>query len=122
MQYPENEWVIAAHLKRTKEPKGVACIPLATQQLQEEPAECSLTPGGQTQEVYLFDMFMMGHRMKYDLPEEEKKNYHIQTLEKISLELGYSGGANDKEPACQCRRPKRCGFNPWVWKIPWRRA
>ena len=27
-----------------------------------------------------------------------------------------------KEPACQCRRHKRCGFDPWVWKIPWRRA
>ena len=23
---------------------------------------------------------------------------------------------------CQCRRHKRCGFNPWVRKIPWRRA
>ena len=27
-----------------------------------------------------------------------------------------------KEPACQHRRHKRCGFNPWVGKIPWRRA
>ena len=30
-----------------------------------------------------------------------------------------------KEPACQCRRckrHKRCGFCPWVGKIPWRRA
>ena len=26
-----------------------------------------------------------------------------------------------KEPACQCRRYKRCGFDPWVKKIPWRR-
>ena len=26
-----------------------------------------------------------------------------------------------KEPACQCRRWKRHRFNPWVWKIPWRR-
>ena len=25
---------------------------------------------------------------------------------------------NGKESACQC---KRCGFNPWVGKIPWRR-
>ena len=25
---------------------------------------------------------------------------------------------NGKEPDCQCRR---CGFNPWVRKIPWRR-
>ena len=27
-----------------------------------------------------------------------------------------------KEPACQCRICKRLGFNPWVGKIPWRRA
>ena len=30
--------------------------------------------------------------------------------------------ANSKEPACQCRRLKSCGFDPWVGKIPWRRA
>ena len=27
-----------------------------------------------------------------------------------------------KEPTCQCRRHKRLGFDPWVGKIPWRRA
>ena len=27
-----------------------------------------------------------------------------------------------KEPACQFRRHKRCRFDPWVRKIPWRRA
>ena len=32
------------------------------------------------------------------------------------------GGASGKEPACQCMRLKRCGFNPWVGKIPWRRT
>ena len=26
------------------------------------------------------------------------------------------------KPACQCRRRKRHGFDPWVGKIPWRRA
>ena len=26
-----------------------------------------------------------------------------------------------KESACQCRRCKRCSFDPWVRKIPWRR-
>ena len=25
-------------------------------------------------------------------------------------------------PTCQCRRCKRCGFSPWVGKIPWRRG
>ena len=29
--------------------------------------------------------------------------------------------ASDKEPACQCRRHKRHGFEPWVRKISWRR-
>ena len=27
-----------------------------------------------------------------------------------------------KESACQCRKHKRCRFDPWVWKISWRRA
>ena len=31
------------------------------------------------------------------------------------------GGTSGKEPACQCRRHKRHGFDPWVGKIPWRR-
>ena len=35
--------------------------------------------------------------------------------------LGFPGGASDKESACQCRRHKRLGFNPWVGKIPWSR-
>jgi len=35
---------------------------------------------------------------------------------------GFPGGASGKEPAGQCRRLKRHGFNPWVRKIPWRRA
>ena len=26
-----------------------------------------------------------------------------------------------KESTCQCRRHKRHGFNPRVWKMPWRR-
>ena len=60
---------------------------MATQQLQEEPAECSLIPGGQTQEVYLFDMFMMGHRTKYDLPEEEKKKI---TTFKLWIKLAWN--------------------------------
>ena len=33
--------------------------------------------------------------------------------------LGFPGGTRGKEPACQCQRHKRHGFNPWVEKIPW---
>ena len=31
---------------------------------------------------------------------------------------GFPDGASGKEPACQCRRHKRLGFDPWVGKIP----
>ena len=34
----------------------------------------------------------------------------------------FPGGASGKEPACQHRRPKKCRFDPWVGKIPWRRS
>ena len=36
--------------------------------------------------------------------------------------MSLPGGTSSKEPTCQCRRHKRCGFHPWVRKIPWRRA
>ena len=29
---------------------------------------------------------------------------------------------SSKESTCQCRRHKRCVFDPWVRKVPWRRA
>ena len=39
---------------------------------------------------------------------------------KVYTYLGFPGGASGKEPTCQqCRR---CGFDPWVGKISWRRA
>ena len=39
------------------------------------------------------------------------------TTEQFSLPIWCSS----KESACQCRRYKRCKFNPWVGKIPWSR-
>ena len=33
----------------------------------------------------------------------------------------FPGGTSCKESACQCKRQKRYGFDPWVGKIPWRR-
>ena len=36
--------------------------------------------------------------------------------------MGFPSGASGKVPTCQCRRCKRCEFNPWVGKNPWRRA
>ena len=36
----------------------------------------------------------------------------------IMVRKGFPGDSASKEPTCQCRRYKRCGFNPWVRKIP----
>ena len=51
-----------------------------------------------------------------------KPAYWMEPLEcsvhpQIGLHRWLSGG----EPACQCRRLKRLGFDLWVGKIPWRR-
>ena len=35
--------------------------------------------------------------------------------------LGFSGGSVVKELKRQCRRRRRCGLDPWVGMVPWRR-
>ena len=47
-----------------------------------------------------------------------------QSIGEISVEGlragggGFPDGSAGKEPACQCRRHKRCEFDSWVGKIP----
>ena len=43
-------------------------------------------------------------------------------LPSVLASLASTGGSSGKEPACRCRRPKRCRFDPWVGTIHWRRA
>ena len=35
--------------------------------------------------------------------------------------MGFSGSSVVKRSACQCRRLRKHGFDPWDCKIPWRR-
>ena len=46
-------------------------------------------------------------------------NYRISLTSLLPVD---PGGTSGKEPDCQCRRCKRCTFDLWVGKIPWRRA
>ena len=39
----------------------------------------------------------------------------------LCFTTSFLGGGSGKEPAYQCRRHKKCKFDPWVRKIPWRR-
>ena len=57
-----------------------------------------------------------------DTAEEREARRNWESITDIYTLLGFPCGANGKEPTCQCRRYKGLGFNPWVRKIPWRRA
>ena len=47
---------------------------------------------------------------------------HNHFASSYSCLRGFPGGTSGKEPACQHRRHKRCRFDPWIRKFPWRRA
>ena len=36
--------------------------------------------------------------------------------------VDFPGAASGKETTCQCKRYKKRRFDPWVGKLPWRRA
>ena len=46
----------------------------------------------------------------------------LRTKKQQIVICGLPSGTSGKEPACQCRRYKRCVFESWVRRIPWRRA
>ena len=68
-------------------------------------------------------------RRSYRPPLKSLSSERPSTYWLLSLREGFPGGTSGKEPTCQCRgwssqsqRRKRCGFDPWVGKIPCRRA
>ena len=64
--------------------------------------------------LFFSQLFVRSHQTAQN---EKEWNYTLTIHHR-----GFPGGANGKEPTCQCRRYKRCRFDPWVGKIPWRRA
>ena len=60
----------------------------------------------------------------HKLNVKKEKIFHFSGSTDLQVLLNswsLPGGSSGKEPACQCRRHKRCRFEPWVGKIPWRR-
>ena len=39
----------------------------------------------------------------------------------LNKRLSFSVEASDKECSCQCRRHKKCRFDPWAGRISWKR-
>ena len=66
----------------------------------------------------------------YQLPKRKAQRKSYQLLNSLSsvflwpgafVIIGLPSWLSGKESAYQFRRHKRCGFNPWVGKISWRR-
>ena len=53
----------------------------------------------------------------HSLRLKTKSNKMTETTKQLQKD-----GSDGQESACQWRRCRRCGFSPWVGKIPWRRA
>ena len=54
-------------------------------------------------------------------PVEMKTSHQRDTYIHVHCSISHRSGASGKEPACQCRRRKRNRFDPWIWKMNWRR-
>ena len=80
-------------------------------------------------------ILLMGNLRLGMAKETQLKSWELGLKLKLSLKsksvsicpsfhsyMAFPGGTSGKEPACQCRRHKRHRFDPWVGKIPWRRA
>ena len=67
---------------------------------------------------YLLFIWLSLVLVMWDLVPWPGRIWYIHTMDYWD----FPGGANGKEPTCQCRRHKRRGFDPWVRKISWRKA
>ena len=70
-----------------------------------------LNPGLQTEDPGKLES-MRSQRIGHDLVTKQQL-YDLGASQVV---------ASGKESVCPCRRHKRCRFDPWVRKIPWRRA
>ena len=59
--------------------------------------------------------------LQYQEDRKPRSRFLIKLAESRFAE-GFPDGTSGKEHTCQCRRHKRCRFDPCVGKIPWRRA
>ena len=57
-----------------------------------------------------------------DIGRLERRGSDLLVWASIANYCRLQGGTSGKGPACQCRRHKRLGFDPWVRMFPWRRT
>ena len=55
---------------------------------------------------------------KQILHRKENHKYRRSFKSTILDYIGFPSSTSGKEPTCQCRRHKRCEFDPWAGRIP----
>ena len=75
-----------------------------------------------------FPSFAMGRKtwlplLRWDINAgESQRPPLLLNCSGYCVSWGFPGGASGNHLAYQCRSCRRCGFNPWVGRITWRRA
>ena len=106
--------VVKVGRRRTREKEG-SHVGLELRQRERSSVR---SPGSETARLLLSQLCDLG----------PKKHLHISFFVNFLFCIGVwlirasPGGTSGKDLACQCRRHKRGRFDPWVGKIPWRRA
>ena len=52
------------------------------------------------------------------IPHKMQGHSEDRYINLVNIDIWGFTGVSGKEPACQCRRPKRCRVDPWVGKSP----
>ena len=72
----------------------------------------------------LVGSIIISHKININSNYEKNKPCNLplfSLFQSFIYYTGFLGGASFKEPACRCRRHRRCYFNPLIRKIPWSR-
>ena len=67
--------------------------------------------------VHIFDMLAVSTCIYLKVNTISNSIYYT-----CYFKQGFQDGSVGKRICLQCTTPRRCGFEPWVGKIPWRRA
>ena len=66
---------------------------------------------------FSFPLFFL-YKLRTNWPIKKSYFYLNESTLNLCTNTGLPSG---EEPACQYKRRRRCRFNPWIGKIPWRR-
>ena len=116
----------------------VACLEAPCQGERKEPCWCDSEDGGPSHERRKVTGSQEDQGLWENHPCHKDVGNSHEIISLVCLPLGFTfqgghighsmmfdgfpGGSSGKEPTCQCRNCRRREFDPWLGKIPWRRA